>query len=151
MSPSLKRAVSWLTDLLSTEEARPTQAPEATPAEVSGVATTEGEEGGAVSTSSPGESADEVPHARGPPVLGVEDLGLQDGKGVEMTLAEQESQGGGSTDAPAPEPSSTEGPEGNETKSADKDGDIILEDSKPKEDIEAGEEKSESPQKTEKE
>ncbi|PYH42080.1 uncharacterized protein BP01DRAFT_394471 [Aspergillus saccharolyticus JOP 1030-1] len=31
-------------------------------------------------------SVEDVPHARGPPVVGVEDLGLQDGKGVEMNL-----------------------------------------------------------------
>lgn len=64
-----------------------------------------------------------------------------------MTLAEQEgsgSAGDGSADAPAPEASSTEGPEGNETSSADKDGDIVLEDSKPKEDIETSEQKPES-------
>ncbi|KAL4881577.1 hypothetical protein BJY04DRAFT_188375 [Aspergillus karnatakaensis] len=29
---------------------------------------------------------DEIPHARGPSLLGVHDMGLQDGKGVEMTL-----------------------------------------------------------------
>ncbi|RAL17186.1 uncharacterized protein BO97DRAFT_474269 [Aspergillus homomorphus CBS 101889] len=35
----------------------------------------------------PAESAvEDVPHARGPPVVGVEDMGLQDGKGVEMNL-----------------------------------------------------------------
>ncbi|KAL5340829.1 hypothetical protein BJX70DRAFT_95628 [Aspergillus crustosus] len=32
------------------------------------------------------EPADDVPHARGPSLLGVEDMGLQDGKGIEMTL-----------------------------------------------------------------
>ncbi|KAL1958182.1 hypothetical protein VTO42DRAFT_5037 [Malbranchea cinnamomea] len=32
------------------------------------------------------EASEEIPHARGPPVLGVEDLGLQNGEGVEMTL-----------------------------------------------------------------
>jgi hypothetical protein len=32
------------------------------------------------------EPTEEIPHARGPSVLGVEDMGLQDGKGVEMTL-----------------------------------------------------------------
>ncbi|RAO65849.1 uncharacterized protein BHQ10_001861 [Talaromyces amestolkiae] len=31
---------------------------------------------------------EEIPHARGPSVLGVEDLGLQDGKGVEMVLSD---------------------------------------------------------------
>lgn len=31
---------------------------------------------------------EEIPHARGPSVLGVEDLGLQDGKGVQMALSD---------------------------------------------------------------
>jgi hypothetical protein len=31
---------------------------------------------------------EEIPHARGPSVLGVEDLGLQDGKGVQMVLSD---------------------------------------------------------------
>lgn len=62
-----------------------------------------------------------------------------------MTLAEQESQDG-SANAPAPETSSTEGSGGNEMSSADQDGDIVLEDSKPKEDIQTDEEKPESAQ-----
>lgn len=37
------------------------------------------------------DSAEAVPHARGPPVVGVEDVGLQNGKGVEMTLSTKES------------------------------------------------------------
>ncbi|PGH27315.1 hypothetical protein AJ80_01025 [Polytolypa hystricis UAMH7299] len=32
------------------------------------------------------DDSEEIPHARGPAILGVQDLGLQDGKGVEMTL-----------------------------------------------------------------
>ncbi|KAF9883160.1 hypothetical protein FE257_004045 [Aspergillus nanangensis] len=36
--------------------------------------------------SPPGDAADDVPHARGPQVIRVEDMGLQDGQGVEMTL-----------------------------------------------------------------
>ncbi|KAL4977554.1 hypothetical protein BDW66DRAFT_132589 [Aspergillus desertorum] len=36
------------------------------------------------------EPTEEVPHARGPSVLGVQDMGLQDGKGVEMTLLGKE-------------------------------------------------------------
>ncbi|KAL5042180.1 hypothetical protein BDW71DRAFT_190473 [Aspergillus fruticulosus] len=47
------------------------------------------------------EPTEEVPHARGPSVLGVQDMGLQDGKGVEMILLGKE------TEADAP--SSTEG------------------------------------------
>ncbi|OJD24894.1 hypothetical protein ACJ73_03733 [Blastomyces percursus] len=34
-----------------------------------------------------GDEFEEVPHARGPNILGVEDMGLQDGKGVEMSLS----------------------------------------------------------------
>lgn len=38
------------------------------------------------------DPSEEVPHARGPPVVGVEDVGLQNGRGVEMSLsAEAES------------------------------------------------------------
>ncbi|KAL3434335.1 hypothetical protein BDV09DRAFT_170219 [Aspergillus tetrazonus] len=40
----------------------------------------------------PAEPTEEVPHARGPSVLGVEDMGLQDGKGVEMTLQGKETE-----------------------------------------------------------
>lgn len=32
------------------------------------------------------QPSDEIPHARGPAILGVENLGLQDGRGVEITL-----------------------------------------------------------------
>ncbi|PGH01825.1 hypothetical protein GX51_05005 [Blastomyces parvus] len=41
--------------------------------------------GGAAETQ--GDELEEVPHARGPNILGVEDMGLQDGKGVEMSLS----------------------------------------------------------------
>lgn len=51
---------------------------------VSSRSLTEGEEDGENSSPQP----DEIPHARGPSVLGVEDLGLQDGKGVEMVLSD---------------------------------------------------------------
>ena len=34
------------------------------------------------------DPTEDVPHARGPPVVGVEDMGLQDGRGVEMTLSQ---------------------------------------------------------------
>ncbi|KAL4943373.1 hypothetical protein BDV06DRAFT_139670 [Aspergillus oleicola] len=33
-----------------------------------------------------------IPHARGPSLLGIEDMGLQDGKGVEMTLLNKEAE-----------------------------------------------------------
>ncbi|OJJ49336.1 hypothetical protein ASPZODRAFT_140243 [Penicilliopsis zonata CBS 506.65] len=39
--------------------------------------------------------SDEAPHARGPRVVGVEDMGLQDGKGVEMTLADADDKASG--------------------------------------------------------
>lgn len=51
---------------------------------------------GSTASPPPGE-ADELPHARGPPVVGVEDMGLQDGKGVEMPLSDGEEGGGGSS------------------------------------------------------
>lgn len=70
--------------------------------------------------------------------MGVEDLGLQDGKGVEMNLGEQGAQdmatGDGASDAPpAAGASATEkAQDGNEATAADKDGDIVLEDTKGK-------------------
>ena len=51
---------------------------------VSSRSLTENEEDGENSSPQP----EEIPHARGPSVLGVEDLGLQDGKGVEMVLSD---------------------------------------------------------------
>ncbi|PYH91493.1 hypothetical protein BO71DRAFT_359366 [Aspergillus ellipticus CBS 707.79] len=67
---------------------------------------------GAAGSSPPPADAEDIPHARGPSVVGVEDLGLQDGKGVEMDLSNAES----------------------EAKSAaDGDGDISLEDAKAEE------------------
>lgn len=88
------------------------------------------------SASPPAESADEVPHARGPPVVGVEDLGLQDGRGVEMDLGEKgiedaaagQDAAGSATEAPTAEPSGAVSASG----TADQDGDILLEDSQAK-------------------
>lgn len=51
---------------------------------VSSRSLTENEEDGENSSPQP----EEIPHARGPSVLGVEDMGLQDGKGVEMVLSD---------------------------------------------------------------
>jgi hypothetical protein len=89
------------------------------------------------SASPPAESADEVPHARGPALLGVQDMGLQDGKGVEMDLGNQAAQaaqaaanGDGVSDAPAAEASTEASQEAGAT---DRDGDIVLDDTKPKE------------------
>lgn len=142
---------------LLTEDPAPTQASETVAGPNTSAPAAEGEETGAAAATSPGESSDEVPHARGPPVVGVEDLGLQDGKGVEMDLAEQQtdgSAGDGAGDAATStaEASSAEGPQGkgNETSTGDKDGDIVLDDPKPKEETkaegttEAGEGKPES-------
>ncbi|KAL5359557.1 hypothetical protein BJX96DRAFT_164527 [Aspergillus floccosus] len=42
------------------------------------------------SGSPPVDAAEDVPHARGPEIIGVEDMGLQDGHGVEMTLSTPE-------------------------------------------------------------
>ena len=97
--------------------------------------TLEGEETANASGSTSAESPDEVPHARGPQVLGIEDLGLQDGKGVEMDLVEHGVDdmvtGDGAADA---HPSTTEEPRADgESVYPDKDGDIVLEDTTPKE------------------
>ncbi|KAJ5504161.1 Protein phosphatase 4 core regulatory subunit R2 [Penicillium fimorum] len=111
-------------------EALPTQ-----PGEEPGTTTLvppEAEEGAA--TASP-EPSDEVPHARGPILLGVEDMGLQDGKGIEMRLGTD-----GAADVPAPAAATaTRAIEEQEKaeSTVDKDGDLVLEDTKPKEQEEA--------------
>ncbi|CAG7988571.1 unnamed protein product [Penicillium nalgiovense] len=90
--------------------------------------TTEADE--KTATTSP-EPSDEVPHARGPIVLGVEDMGLQDGKGVEMRLGAD-----GAAEVPAAAATPTTQPiEGQEKAkpTGDNDGDIVLADTKPKE------------------
>ncbi|KAI9376015.1 hypothetical protein BJX61DRAFT_492389 [Aspergillus egyptiacus] len=88
------------------------------------------------------EPTEEVPHARGPSVLGVEDLGLQDGKGVEVTLSNTQAgtDGAQTSEAGAGEPSSASaaGPGGaaeptadlttTSLVDADGDGDITLSD-----------------------
>ncbi|KAJ6021216.1 Protein phosphatase 4 core regulatory subunit R2 [Penicillium herquei] len=118
--------------------------------------TIEGEDAPAT-VASPTAESDEVPHARGPSVLGVEDLGLQDGKGVEMNLeAQQIASTDGANDAiPANLGAAIEAKTGTESNPADKDGDIVLEDTKPSQEEDtkmdetaatpqAGEEKSEA-------
>ncbi|CAI7607788.1 unnamed protein product [Penicillium viridicatum] len=85
-------------------------------------------------TTSP-EPSDEVPHARGPIVLGVEDMGLQDGKGVEVRLATD-----GAADVPAAAATTTTQAtekQGNAESTGDKDGDIVLTDTNPKQGEEA--------------
>jgi hypothetical protein len=73
--------------------------------------------------------------------VGVEDLGLQDGKGVEMTLGEQVGQDGAS-DLPGTISNPTEAESG----PADKDGDIVLDDTTPNEDLKAEDTTAAAPQ-----
>ncbi|KAJ5476516.1 Protein phosphatase 4 core regulatory subunit R2 [Penicillium sp. IBT 31633x] len=114
--------------LEGTGEALPTQPEQIS--ETATLASAATEEG--ATTASP-EPSDEVPHARGPILLGVEDMGLQDGKGVEVSLGTDSA-----TDVPAAvaATAATEG-QGKDESTADKDGDIVLEDTKPKEGEEA--------------
>lgn len=92
--------------------------------------------------SPPPADSEEVPHARGPPVVGVEDMGLQDGKGVEMPLSSVDGAGDAppsdsATKQPAQEKDDenrkqdhlSESPEGGKR---DGDGDISLDDAKEK-------------------
>lgn len=71
---------------------------------------------------------DEVPHARGPSVVGVEDLGLQDGKGVEMTLSSSNPDQEGNDEAEASSNPSRETLEAKTSDNGDADGDIVLDD-----------------------
>lgn len=75
------------------------------------------------------ENSEEVPHARGPPVVGVEDMGLQDGKDVEMTLPKVES---GSEGQPVVQDGQNlkHGEQAEGKAEADSDGDILLGDVK---------------------
>ncbi|KAJ5722202.1 hypothetical protein N7488_000237 [Penicillium malachiteum] len=96
------------------------------------VASTIEGEAAPATVASPTAESDEVPHARGPSVLGVEDLGLQDGKGVEMNLeAQQIASTDGAHDETPANLGSTEAKTDIESNPADKDGDIVLEDTKP--------------------
>lgn len=74
-------------------------------------------------TSPPSDTSEEVPHARGPPIVGVEDMGLQDGKGVEMPLASVED--GSNSEQPKHGDQAS-----SESRGADNDGDITLGDIK---------------------
>lgn len=84
--------------------------------------------------------SEEVPHARGPDVLGVQDLGLQNGKGVTMSLARSSPPPGSSGEAaPAAQDASADNtldedapgePDGDAE--ADADGDIDIMDTGPK-------------------
>ncbi|KAJ5631084.1 uncharacterized protein N7484_011184 [Penicillium longicatenatum] len=90
--------------------------------------TVEGEE--AATSGSPPAESDEVPHARGPSLLGVEDMGLQDGKGVEMNL---EAQQAAAADDVAEGSGTPQAQADGESARADKDGDIVLDDTSLKE------------------
>lgn len=104
--------------------------------------TAEGEEESkTASASPPADASEEVPHARGPPVVGVEDLGLQDGMGVEMNLGEEVAQDG-TSDLSATVPNRADGESG----SADKDGDIVLDDTTPKANTKAEDTTAAAPQ-----
>lgn len=83
-------------------------------------------------------------------MVGVEDLGLQDGKGVEMNLGEE-----GVKDAAADQDASESSTEALTTElsssvtasgTADQDGDIVLEDSEPKEADKSGATTAAAPQ-----
>ncbi|OJJ40472.1 hypothetical protein ASPWEDRAFT_216634 [Aspergillus wentii DTO 134E9] len=102
-----------------------------TPANTESTIAVENEALGANVTSPPADT-EEVPHARGPPVVGVEDMGLQDGKGVEMALSSEE--GAASNDATAAQEGqqTNQSAQGNDysNPNADGDGDILLGDVK---------------------
>ncbi|OGM46967.1 hypothetical protein ABOM_004491 [Aspergillus bombycis] len=73
------------------------------------------------------DPSEDIPHARGPRILGVEDMGLQDGKGVEMTLENEEA------NSNSAEENGQQGSDANQTstkENADGDGDITLDDAK---------------------
>lgn len=69
---------------------------------------------------------DDIPHARGPSIIGVEDMGLQEGKDVHMTLLPVESESTGK------DHQSAEQTENGKTEIAgsgeDRDGDIVIAD-----------------------
>ncbi|KAJ5899008.1 hypothetical protein N7495_003752 [Penicillium taxi] len=84
---------------------------------------TEGEDAAAGGLPSNELPEEEVPHARGPSVLGVEDMGLQNGKGVELSLGEQAQHAENATNDQSAAASSGEAPA-----TTDTDGDIVLSD-----------------------
>lgn len=125
---------NWNTTYSAAGEAITAQPPDADIVGTTGAAEHD-DSAAAVVSSPPPDQSDEVPHARGPQILGIEDMGLQDGKGVEMNLGDQgaseDSQGtDGANDSAL---SATEAQTTSDSATADKDGDIVLDDSKPKE------------------
>lgn len=88
------------------------------------------EEGGQLPDAEDGE---DIPHARGPTVLGVEDMGLQDGKGVRMSLTPDQRDPSSATPSSGNQPSAAdkstaEVPAGDADADADGDGDIEITD-----------------------
>ncbi|ODM22726.1 hypothetical protein SI65_00315 [Aspergillus cristatus] len=108
------------------------------------------------SGSPPPADSEEVPHARGPPVVGVEDMGLQDGKGVEMPLSNVDGAGDAPPDdnaikQPAQEKDDEkpkqESASASEEGKKDGDGDISLDDVKGKNENESATGSSDKEQK----
>jgi hypothetical protein len=123
---ALLTPIPWLNNSLGEEDGDVFAEPdEGTIAASAGHTGTEA--GATTTTAEPHESegAEEIPHARGPPVLGVEDLGLQDGKGVEMTLDikpdEPAAASSGGDDGPRDQPDPAD-------PDADADGDVVISD-----------------------
>lgn len=75
-----------------------------------------------------------MPHARGPILLGVEDMGLQDGKGVEVSLGTEGDPAVSDAPAAAAENPSSEALAKTES-NVDNDGDIVLGDPKSNEEV----------------
>ncbi|KAE8387872.1 hypothetical protein BDV23DRAFT_119505 [Aspergillus alliaceus] len=116
---------------------------ETTTAEDAALPTSSAVENGAMEDTSPQQTdtSEEVPHARGPRTLGIEDMGLQDGKGVEMTL---ESEGGINDPTEQNGQPQNDGGQDPSKENADGDGDITLDDAKNASDEAKGEEQSQS-------
>ncbi|KAK2785718.1 hypothetical protein FQN52_008267 [Onygenales sp. PD_12] len=81
------------------------------------------------------DDTEEAPHARGPAILGVEDMGLQDGRGVQMSLStsptsiddiSDESGASSSVTIHASAADSLDGGNINEDTDMDADGDIVI-------------------------
>ncbi|KAL1984077.1 hypothetical protein VTN96DRAFT_9577 [Rasamsonia emersonii] len=71
---------------------------------------------------------EEIPHARGPPVVGVEDMGLQNGRGIEMSLATNAAPDSDESGNKPEQVTGDSGAKSNTGGDADGDGDIVLDD-----------------------
>jgi hypothetical protein len=69
---------------------------------------------------------DEIPHARGPSVVGVEDMGLQDGRGIEMSLASPDVAAADRNESEEPSTEDSAAQSKTSGGDADGDGDMIL-------------------------